>query len=126
MIPVLAARAALRTQYDALHRMVLELARRDPIWQRLMTAPAVGLVVALTYRTVIVNPARFAKSRSVGAHVGLIPRIYQSGEVSRTGPVSRSGDTNLRSLMCEAALVLITGPGKWTSLKAWRIAAVDR
>ena len=57
VVPVLAARAALRTQYDALHRMVLELARRDPICQRLMTAPGVGPVVALTYRTVIDNPS---------------------------------------------------------------------
>ena len=111
VVPVLAARAALRTQYDALHRMVLELARRDPICQRLMTAPGVGPVVALTYRTVIDNPARFARSRSVGAHVGLTPRIYQSGEVSRMGRVSRSGDANLRALMYEAALVLMTGRG---------------
>ena len=68
VVPVLTARAALQTQYDALHRMVLDLARRDPICRRLMTAPGVGPVVALTYRTVIDNPARFAKSRSVGAH----------------------------------------------------------
>ena len=35
--------------------MVLDLARRDPICRRLMTAPGVGPVVALTYRTVIDN-----------------------------------------------------------------------
>ena len=126
VVPVLAARAALQTQYDALHRMVLELARRDPICQCLMTAPGVGPVVALTYRTVIDNPARFAKSRSVGAHVGLTPRIYQSGQVSRMGRVSRSGDANLRALMYEAALVLITGRGNWSSLKAWGIAIARR
>ena len=57
VVPVLTARAALRTQYDALHRMVLALARRDPICRRLMTAPGVGPVVALTYRTVIDNSA---------------------------------------------------------------------
>ena len=118
VIPVLTARAALQAQYDALHRMVLDLARRDPICRRLMTAPGVGPVVALTYRTVIDNPARFAKSRSVGAHIGLTPRMFQSGEVSRLGRVSRSGDANLRSLMYEAALVLRTGSAKWSSLKA--------
>ena len=126
VIPVLAARAALQTQYDALHRMVLDLARRDPICRRLMTAPGVGPVVALTYRTVIDNPARFAKSRSVGAHIGLTPRMFQSGEVSRMGRVSRSGDANLRSLMYEAALVLMTGSAKWSSLKAWGIAIARR
>ena len=126
VIPVLTARAALQAQYDALHRMVLDLARRDPICQRLMTAPGVGPVVALTYRTVIDNPARFAKSRSVGAHIGLTPRMFQSGEVSRMGRVSRSGDANLRSLMFEAALVLMTGSAKWSSLKAWGIAIARR
>lgn len=109
VVPVPAARAALRTQYDALHRMVLDLARRDPVCRCLMTAPGVGPVVALTYRTVIDNPARFAKSRNVGAHIGLTPRIFQSGEVSRVGRVSRSGEASLRSLMYEAALVLMTG-----------------
>ena len=126
VIPVLAARAALQAQYDALHRMVLDLARRDPICRRLMTAPGVGPVVALTYRTVIDNPARFAKSRSVGAHIGLTPRMFQSGEVSRMGRVSRSGDASLRSLMYEAALVLMTGSAKWSSLKAWGIAIARR
>lgn len=126
VIPVLTARAALQAQYDALHRMVLDLARRDPICQRLMTAPGVGPVVALTYRTVIDNPARFAKSRSVGAHIGLTPRMFQSGEVSRMGRVSRSGDASLRSLMYEAALVLMTGSAKWSSLKAWGIAIARR
>ena len=126
VIPVLTARAALQAQYDALHRMVLDLARRDPICRRLMTAPGVGPVVALTYRTVIDNPARFAKSRNVGAHIGLTPRMFQSGEVSRMGRVSRSGDANLRSLMYEAALVLMTGSAKWSSLKAWGIAIARR
>ena len=126
VIPVLTARAALQAQYDALHRMVLDLAWRDPICRRLMTAPGVGPVVALTYRTVIDNPARFAKSRSVGAHIGLTPRLFQSGEVSRMGRVSRSGDASLRSLMYEAALVLMTGSAKWSSLKAWGIAIARR
>ena len=126
VIPVLSARVALQTQHNALHRMVLELARRDPICRRLMTAPGVGPIVALTYRTVFDNPARFAKSRSVGAHIGLTPRIYQSGGVSRVGRISRSGDGNLRSLMYEAALVLMTGRGKWSSLKAWGMAIARR
>ena len=91
-----------------------------------MAAPGVGPVVALTYRTVIDNPARFAKSRSVGAHIGLTPRMFQSGEVSRMGRVSRSGDANLRSLMYEAALVLMTGSAKWSSLRTWGIAIARR
>ena len=88
--------------------------------------PGVGPVLALTYRTIVHNPARFAKSRSVGTHIGLKPRIYQSGEVSRVGRISRSGDSNLRSPMYETALVLMARRGKCSSLKAWDIAIARR
>jgi transposase len=48
-----------------------------------------GAVVAMTYRATIGVPARFAKSRSVGAHCGLTPRKYQSGEIDWTGWISK-------------------------------------
>ena len=126
VVPVPAARAALRTQYDALHRMVLDLARRDPVCRCLMTAPGVGPVVALTYRTVIDNPARFAKSRNVGAHIGLTPRIFQSGEVSRVGRVSRSGEAKSAFSDVRGRPGPDDGIAKWSSLKAWGIAVARR
>ena len=124
--PLLEARAALRIQFDKLHRMLLDLVRTDPICRRLMTAPGVGPIVALTFRTCVDNPARFSRSKCVGAHYGLTPRLYQSGETARTGRISRCGDVMLRSSLYEAALVLLTGPGRWNPLKAWGIAVARR
>lgn len=124
--PLLEARAALRTQFAKLHRMLLELVRVDPVCRRLMSAPGVGPIVALTFRTCVDNPARFSRSKSVGAHYGLTPRLYQSGEVSRTGRISRCGDVILRSSLYEAALVVLTGPGRWNPLKAWGVAVARR
>jgi transposase len=124
--PLLEARAALRAQFDKLHRMLLELARADPVCRRLMTAPGVGPVVALTFRTCVDNPARFSRSRCVGAHYGLTPRLHQSGETARVGRVSRWGDAMMRSSLYEAALVLLTGPGRWNPLKAWGVAVAKR
>ncbi len=124
--PLLEARAALRAQFDKLHRMLLELARADPVCRRLMTAPGVGPVVALTFRTCVDNPARFSRSRCVGAHYGLTPRLRQSGETARVGRVSRWGDAMMRSSLYEAALVLLTGPGRWSPLKAWGVAVAKR
>ena len=86
--PLLEARAVLRVQFAKLHRMLLELVRTDPICRRLMSAPGVGPIVALTFRTCVDNPARFSRSKCVGAHYGLTPRLYQSGEVARTGRIS--------------------------------------
>lgn len=124
--PLLEARAALRIQFAKLHGMLLDLVRTDPICRRLMSAPGVGPIVALTFRTCVDNPARFSRSKCVGAHYGLTPRLYQSGETARTGRISRCGDVMLRSSLYEAALVLLTGPGRWNPLKAWGIAVARR
>jgi transposase len=124
--PLLEARAVMRVQFAKLHRMLLELVRVDPICRRLMSAPGVGPIVALTFRTCVDNPARFSRSKCVGAHYGLTPRLYQSGETARTGRISRCGDIMLRSSLYEAALVVLTGPGRWNPLKAWGIAVARR
>jgi transposase len=107
VIPLLEARGALRTQLAKLHKMLLDVVRDDPICRRLMTAPGVGPIVALTYRACVDNPARFGRSKCVGAHYGLTPRVYQSGETSRIGRASKCGDAMLRTALYEAALVLL-------------------
>src|SRR4029077_20884312 len=74
----------------------------------LMSVPGVGLLSALAYVSTVEDPSRFARSRSVGAHLRLTPRQYQSGEVDRSGRISRCGDTLTRTLMYEAAGVILT------------------
>ena len=69
--PLLEARAVLRIQFAKLHRMLLELVRTDPTCRRLMSAPGVGPIVALTFRTCVDNPAGFSRSKCAGAHYGL-------------------------------------------------------
>ena len=61
--------------------------------RRLMTTPGVGALVALTFVAAIDDPARFRSSRMVGAHFGLTPSKYQSGETDVTGRISKIGDT---------------------------------
>lgn len=99
----------MRTQLAKLHKILLDQVRSDPVCRRLMTAPGVGPVVALTYRTCVNYPARFGRSQCVGARYGLTPRLYQSGETMRVGRVSRCGDAMMRAALYEAALVLLTG-----------------
>jgi transposase len=65
--------------------------------------PRGGAVVALTYRATVDQPQRFVHSRAVGAHVGLTPKRYQSGETDYDGRVSKCGDALLRTMLYEAA-----------------------
>ena len=52
----------------------------------LMSTPAVGPIVALTYAAAIDDPARFKSSKQAGSHFGLTPKKHQSGETDRSGP----------------------------------------
>ena len=90
--PLLVVRRVLREQTSILHRRVVAAVRNDEVCRRLMTVPGVGPVVALTYRATADIPARFRKSKSVGAVFGLTPARDQSGESDRPGAISRCGE----------------------------------
>jgi transposase len=117
--PLLVVRRVLREQISILHRRVLAAARNDEVCHRLMTVPGVGPVVALTYRATVDVPARFRKSKSVGAVFGLTPARDQSGERDRPGAISRCGDEMMRTALYEAAQVMLLRSAKWSWLKAW-------
>ena len=76
-------------------------------------------MVALTYRATVDVPARFRKSKAVGAVFGLTCSKYQSGEINRTGAISKCGDQMMRMMLYEAAQVMLTRTNKWSWLKAW-------
>jgi transposase len=124
--PLLVARAALLTQRDHLHRLVLAAVRDDAVCRRLMTVPGVGPVTALTFCSAIDDPSRFSRSRAVGAHFGLTPRRYQSGETDRIGHISKQGDALARQALYEAANVLLTRTSRWSALKAWGMNIAKR
>jgi transposase len=124
--PLLTAWQALRDQAAVFDRQILARAKVDPVAQRLMTMPGVGVIVALTYSAVIDDPSRFRHSASVGAYLGLTPRRYQSGEIDVSGHISRCGDALLRSYLFEAATVVLQRHSKPSSLKTWALKLADR
>ena len=122
---LLAARSMLFEQCQKLEKRLRSLAREDGRVQLLMTAPGVGAIVALTYTSAIDDPGRFRSSKAVGAHFGLTPKKYQSGETDVTGRISKIGDGGVRTALYEAANVILTRPVKGSTLKSWgmRLAA---
>ena len=118
--PLLIVRRALREQIGILHRRLLAVVRDDEVCRRLMTVPGVGPVVALTYRATVDVPARFRKSKAVGAVFGLTCSKYQSGEIDRNGRISRCGDEMMRVMLYETAQSMLFRSAKWSWLKAWR------
>ena len=123
--PLLIVRRVLREQIVILHRRLLAIVREDEVCRRLMTTPGVGPVVALTYRATVDVPARFRKSKSVGAVFGLTCSRYQSFDVDWSGKISRCGDEMMRTMLYEAAQSMMHSK-KWSWLKAWAMQIARR
>jgi transposase len=102
-----------------IEKLMLEIAHQDNEVRRLMTVPGVGPVTAMTYKTEIFDATRFKESRSVGAYLGMTPTQYASGETQRQGKTSKRGSKELRYLLVEAGIVILTVSKKWSRLKAW-------
>ena len=114
----------LLTSFQILDKRVKLVARQDSICDLLMTAPGVGAVTALHFKAAIDDPARFPSSRIVGAHFGLTPRRFQSGETDNQGRISRAGDADVRSALYSAANSLLTRTRAMSPLKKWGLRLV--
>src|SRR6516162_36484 len=89
--PLLASWRQLREQIAVFDKAVQQQVRMDPICRLLMTVPGIGALSSLMYVSTVEDPDRFSRSRAVGAHLGLTPRRYQSGETDRSGHISSAG-----------------------------------
>jgi transposase len=69
----------------------------------------VGLLTALTFVLTLEDPYRFAKSRTVGAYLGLVPARDQSGDRDPQRRISKEGDEMLRKLLVGSAHYIL-GP----------------
>jgi transposase len=118
--PLLAARAEILRQRAVFDRRIIGLARKDPVCKLLMTMPGVGAHVALSFRAAVDDPNRFRRSRNIGAHFGLTPRRYSSGEIDISGRISKMGDRHVRHMLYVAAqCTLRRDAGLWSFLKVW-------
>ena len=119
LLPMLDARLTLYKTFRILDNRTRHLAWGDTICERLMTAPGVGYITALTFKAGVDDPSRFKRSRTVAAHFGLTPRRLQSGEMDIEGRISKSGDTEVRRTLYTAANAMLTRSSRWSPLKAW-------
>jgi transposase len=124
---LLSVHAVLLREFKVFEKQVRSMARSDAKTRLLMSTPAVGPIVALTYASAIDDPARFKSSKQVGAHFGLTPKKYQSGETDYTGRISKIGDGSVRTVLYEAAHIMLTKPVKGCSaLKSWAMRIARR
>ena len=119
--PLLVVRNLMREENRLLGYRLERLAKKDDVCRLLMTIPGVGPLTSLAYKATIDDPTRFSNSKAVSAHLGLTPRVYQSGEIDHSGRISKCGDKLLRYFMYEAAMAHLTRNKYSTPLKVWGV-----
>ena len=115
----LATLSHLNKEIKSLTTTVEKMARNNSDAKNLMTILGVGPITSITFITEIGDCNRFEKSRSVGAYLGLTPRQYSSGEITRQGSISKCGNRYLRTLLQGSATVMMMRTKSWNKVKAW-------
>lgn len=116
---ILAMREEVLDELANLDRLLAGLAKSDPVCRLLMTAPGIGPITAIAYRSTIDDPKQFRSSRAVGAFLGLTPRRYSSGEIDRAGHITKCGDEMVRALLFEGASTILARLKKPCALRTW-------
>ena len=124
---LLRVRAVLLAEFNGFEKQVRATSRLHEKARLLMSTPAVGPIVSLTFACAIDDPSRFTSSKRAGPHFGLTPKRHQSGETDYTGRISKHGDASVREALYEAAHIMLTKPIKGCSeLKSWAMRIARR
>jgi len=123
---LIAARAAVMTAVAAIDADMRRMTRASDACRRLTTIPGVSQLTALAFAAAVDDPSHIRRSRDVGAYLGLVPKRYQSGEVDYLGGISKCGDRRVRTLLYEAANVMLTRYKGQLKLKDWAFAIARR
>jgi len=123
--PLLDLSDSLTAYLKQLNSEIEARAKSNEVCRLLMEVAGVGPVCAVSFYTAIEDPSRFARVSDVAAYLGLVPRRYQSGEVSRTHGITKNGSKLTRTHLVTAAMVFARhGPD--CALKEWYAALSER
>jgi transposase len=100
----------LEDQIDLINRRLKEGHADHPYVPLLMSVPGIRWVLAFTIAAEIGDIARFASPKKLTGYTGLCPRVNQSGEKDRRGPLTKHGPTYLRWALLEATMHALRHP----------------
>lgn len=127
LTPLLEALRALSPLIAAEDRALTALAAADPIVRQLQSVPGVGPIVGLTYRATLDTVARFPSAGHVSSCLGLVPCEDSSGERRQRGHITKTGPSEARSMLIQAAWTCWRSRRvRTTALRTWADALAAR
>lgn len=124
--PMLAVCDAMRSHVEMLDLKIADIAGTIEPCRLFMGIPGVGALTALSFYSAIGDPHRFHRNNDVGAYLGLVPRIRQSGATTARLRISKMGSTLTRCHLTSAAGVHLRKNSKETRLKVWGSGLQER
>jgi transposase len=100
----------LERQIDRINRELRAGGADHPYVPLLLTVPGIGWVLAFTIAAEIGDIARFPSAKKLCGYTGLCPRVNQSGDKDRRGPLTKQGPKYLRWAMLEATMHALKHP----------------
>lgn len=125
LTPLLESIDALSLQISYCEEAIAEALRSDATAQLLMTTPGVKSVVVSHYIMAVRDPARFKSGRQVGAYLGLVPSLYESGTIRRRGRITKRGHAKARWALTMAANAVLRTKQP-SHLRDWGLALAER
>ncbi len=124
--PLLRLIAELTAEIKGLDRQVAALADKySQATAPLMQVKSIGPLIATTYALTVRDPARFRKSRQVGAYLGLTPRQQSSGQREPELSITKAGNVYLRKLLVNAANHVLGPFGSDSDLRRWGLKKAE-
>ncbi|HYH45911.1 MAG TPA: IS110 family transposase [Thermoanaerobaculia bacterium] len=115
--PLVRVIAPLSEEIAGFDREIEAWAQKWPATQRLRQIRGVGALTSLVFVLIIGDPLRFARSRAVGAYLGLVPASRSSGQSSPQLPITKQGDRLLRRLLVQSSHYILGRHGQDSDLK---------
>lgn len=135
LVPV-ELQAALEPIYQVLDRLDQQIKEQDKLIERVAKRyvdvdavsqiSGVGVLTALVFLLTIEDKNRFARSRMVGAFVGLRPRKSKSGDGDPQLRITKTGDPFLRRLLVNGANYILGPHGQESDLRSWGLELAKR
>jgi transposase len=100
----------LEGQIAEINRKLRDGHAEHPYIPLLMSAPGIGWVLAFTIAAEIGQIERFPSPEKLAGYTGLCPRVNQSGDKDRRGPLTKHGPTYLRWALLEATMHALKHP----------------
>ncbi len=98
---------ALDRRITAVMARIAELARLEPAYERLLSVPGFGVVVAPAFIAAVGDGKQFRRGRDVSAWLGLVPRQQGTGGVTKLQRITKNGDRELRTLLIHGARAVL-------------------